>query len=417
MARYKVSNKNIYGLNSGMFLTMGICIPLVMALALIVEFFIAPLFYDGYVKRNTVPEGAAGSASAENTPVAGSIADMERLTDGFTFLTNGTVLNHDTVRVGETIYHYITLDSGEKVFAHINKKALTDTESVGIYRLPVGVWREWTLPEELSIYTTMTDTSHYIDMYGDYTAIAPPAVFEHAIGISASVWIFILFLLVFRITGVRRWRFAPAFLASRDPLLPRNDLECWCAAAFAIWSYSFDGMEGFPLITGTRGTRRQVKIFQNSLSGQWDIHNKQEGLQTVRELTDKWTGVLDAREAGWDLCRATQLLGMMYLVGMLTRDELDQAFSWAGRIIQRCFSSWDELVESYLAGFGAWISRTGRDAEENMAFRRGIYERLKHQTFSPYSIPWDTDLSWVPGVSNSQRTFTKLLLSNYRGDF
>lgn len=400
-----------------MFKTMGICIPVVMALALIFEFFITPLFYDGYVKRNTVPEGAAGSASTEVTPVATSIADMERLTDGFTFLTNGTVLNHDTTRVGETIYHRITLESGEKVFAHINKKALTDTESVGIYRLPMGVWREWTLPEELSIYTMMTDTSHYIDMYGDYTPIASLAVFEHAIGNSAVVWIFILFLLVFRIAGVRRRRFAPAFSAFRDPLLPRNDLECWCAATFAIWSHSFDGMEGFPLITGARGTRRQVKIFRNSLAEQWDIHNKEEGLQTIHELTDEWTGILDVRAAGWDLCRATQLLGMMYLVGMLTRDELNQEFSWTGRIIQRSFSSWDELVESYLAGFGAWVARTGRDAEGNMAFRREIYHRLKRQAFSPYSIPWDTDLSWVPGVSGGQRTVTKQLLKDYRGDF
>ena len=417
MARYKVSNKNIYGLRAGMLLTLGVCIPVVIALALVVEFFIAPLFYEGYVKRNTVPEGAAGSASAEDTPVAASIADMEQLTDGFTFLIGGTVLNHDTARVGETIYHYITLESGEKVFARINKKALTDTESVGIYRLPVGVWREWTLPEELSHFTTITDTSHYIDMYGDYTAIAPPAVFEHAIGSSVVVWLFFLSLLAFRIVGVRRWRFAPAFLASRDPLLPRNDLECWCAATFAVWSRSFSGMEGFPLITGARGTRGQVRTFRDSLAEAWDIHNKKEGLQTVRELTDGWAGVLDAHESGWDLCRATQLLGMMYLVGMLTRDELDQEFSRVGRVIQRSFSSWDELVESYLEGFRAWVDRTGRDGAGNLAFRREIYERLKRQSFSPYSIPWNTDLSWLPGVSGGERTVTKQLLKNYRGDF
>lgn len=417
MARYKVSNKNIYGLKSGAFVTFGICIPVVMALALIVEFFIAPLFYNGYVKRNTVPEGAAGSAAGKGTPVAASIADMERMTDGFTFFTSGTVLNHDTARVGETIYHYIKLESGEKVFARINKKALTDTETVGIYLLPVGIWREWTLPEELSRYTTITDTSHYIDMYGDYTPIASPAAFEHAIGSSAVAWMYILFLLVFRIVGVRKWRFAPAFLASRDPLLPRNDLECWCAATFAIWSHSFEGMEGFPLITGARGTRKQVKKFRDSLANQWDIHNKEEGLRTVHELTNEWSGVLDTQKSGWDLCRATQLLGMMYLVGMLTRKELDQEFSRAGRVIQRSFSSWDGLVESYLEGFRAWVARTGRDAEGNTAFRRGIYERLKRQTFSPYSIPWDTDLSWLPGVSGGERTVTKQLLKHYRDDF
>ena len=417
MARYKVSNKNIYGLKTGAFVTYGVGIPVVMVLALIVEFFIAPLFYAGYVEGNTVPEGAAGSAAGKETPTAASIADMERSPDGFTFLTTGTVLNYDKVRVGETIYHYITLESGEKVFAHINKKALTDTATVGIYLLPVGVWREWTMPEELSIYTSMTDTSHYIDMYGDYAPIMAPAVFEHAVGSVAIVWIFILGLLAIRIVGVRRWRFAPALLASRDPLLPRNDLECWCAATFAIWSHSFQGMEGFPLITGARGTRKQVKNFRDSLAEQWDIHNKEEGIRTVRELTDEWAGALDTQGAGWDLCRATQLLGMMYLVGMLSRDELDQGFSRAGRVIQRSFTSWDQMVESYLAGFGAWVARTGRDAHSNVAFRRGIYERLKAQSFSPYSIPWDTDLSWLPGVSGGERTVTKQLLKNYRDDF
>lgn len=417
MARYKVSNKNIYGLKTRPLLTFGICIPAVMAFALIVEFFIAPLFYGGYVERNTLPEGAAGQASTEGTPVAASIADMERYAGGFTFLTSGTVLKYDTTRVGEVVYHRITLESGERVIARINRKALTETDQTGIYRLPVGVWREWTMPEELRIYTTLADTDHYIDMYGDYTPVASPEAYEHAVGSWVLAWSFVLFLLVFRVVGVRKWRFAPALLASRDPLLPRNDLECWCAATFAIWSRSFDGMEGFPLITGARGTRKQVGRFRESLADQWDIHSREEGLKTVHALTDRWTGVMDARESGWDLCRATQLLGMMYLVGMLERDELDREFSRAGRVIQRSFSSWEGLAESYLEGFRGWVARTGGDAQGNMAFRRGIYDRLKRQSCSPYSIPWDTDLSWLPGVSGGERVFVKQLLRNYRDDF
>lgn len=417
MARYKVSNKNIYGLNSGMFATFGICIPLIMALALMVEFFIAPLLYHGVMGGSTVPEGAAGSTASKKTPRAASIADMERLADGFTFLITGTVLNNDKVRVGEAVYHYIELESGEKVFARINQKALGETSMVGVYVLPVGVWREWTVPEELKAHASITDTGHYIDMYGGGRPTSSPAAFERAVGSSAAAWIFILVLVVFRVAGVRRWRFAPAFLASRDPLLPRNDLECWCAATFAIWSHSFQGMEGFPLITGARGTRRQVRTFRESLAGQWDIRNREEGLRTVRGLTDEWAGAPDPRESGWDLCRATQLLGMMYLAGMLSRDELDREFSRAGRVIQRSFSSWDGLVESYLEGFKAWVSRIGGDAGGEETFRRGIYERLKRQSFSPYSIPWDTDLSWMPGVSGGERAVTRQLLKHYRGDF
>lgn len=417
MARYKVSNKNFYGFKSGMFLTMGICILVVMAAALVVDLLIAPLFYGGYAKEDTLAEGVVGSASSAQTPLAGSIADMEQLSEGFTLYSDGAVLNNDRIQVGGTAYHFITLDSGEKVAARINLKTLTKMGGVvGYYRLPLGVWREWDAPEELRRDASFTDLTHYIDMYGNQQAVAASAADRDAVGSSSVAWIFILFLLIFRVVGVRKWRFAPALLASRDPLLPRNDLECWCAATFAIWSHSFDGMEGFPLITGSRGTRKQVKSFRDSLAGQWDIHDREEGLRTVHELTDEWAGRLDASGAGWDLCRTTQLLGMMYLVGMLKRDELDREFSRAGRIIQRSFSSWDELVDSYLEGFRAWASRAGFDAEGNLAFRRGIYGRLKKQYFSPYSIPWDTDLSWPPDAGG-ERVVTKQLLKNYRDDF
>ena len=106
MARYKVSNRNIYGFNTRPLLTFGICIPLIMAFGLAVSFWVAPLFYEGYVAKYTVAEGAPGHASAADTPAASSIADMERLSDGFTFQTTGTVLNYDKVRVGEAIYHF-----------------------------------------------------------------------------------------------------------------------------------------------------------------------------------------------------------------------------------------------------------------------------------------------------------------------
>lgn len=417
MARYKVSNKNIYGLKSGDFQTFAICVPLIIGLALIVSFGIAPLFYPMYAEKYTLDQGEPGQVSTADTPLAGSIADMERLTDGFTFYTNGTVLNHDAVRVGDEKYHWITLDSGEKVFAHINRKALTETGQIGVYRLPVGVWREWTPPEELRHYTMMTDLDHYIDMYGDYVPVLSLGDFETAVGRTAVAWIFIVVLVLFRVAGVRTWRFAPALFASRDPLLPRNDLECWCAATYAIWSHAFDGMEGFPLITGTRGTRKQVKFLRSGLEDQWGIYNREQGLAMVHELTDEWAGKLDPRESGWDLCRATQLLAMMYLVKMIGRDELDREFSRTGRVIQRSFTSWDALVESYLAGFRTWVSGTGYDTEHNVRFRRGIYERMKKQSFSPYSIPWNTDLSWLPGVSGGERTFTKQLLKHYRGDY
>ncbi|MCI8542429.1 MAG: DUF1266 domain-containing protein, partial [Lachnospiraceae bacterium] len=195
----------------------------------------------------------------------------------------------------------------------------------------------------------------------------------------------------------------------------RNDLECWCASTFAIWAHSFDMLEGWPLITGAHGSRKVVSNFRNvSLGEQWDIHNRQQGLETVHELVDRHAGRLDTLHAGWDLCRATQLLGMMYLVKMIDREELDQEFSRAGRVIQQQFHSWDEMAESYLGGYEAWLARTGHaDAAQAAARRRNIFLNLKANPDGPYSVPWQTNLAWTPG-SKGERTVVKRVLFRYR---
>ena len=85
-------------------------------------------------------------------------------------------------------------------------------------------------------------------------------------------------------------------------------------------------------------------------------------------------------------------------------------------MIQRSFSGWDSLMESYLQGFCAWVEQIGYDVEYNRNQRLALYQRMKRQSLSPYSIPWDTDLSWPPEHTGHSREFTKKLLRSYRGD-
>ncbi len=414
MARYKVSNKNIYGFKDNIY-QMFLLVPVIIALALLAEFCLGPLLYKGYQKDATLEKDAAGSEAGENIPVAESIEEMESL-GTFTFITSGTVLKYDTFRVGEDIYHRIELPSGEKVFAHINKKALLETDEVGVYRLPVGQWREWEAPEEARIYEANKYVmDHYVDMYGDYVPVLTEADYGMVLGRAASAWLFVIVMVLYRVIGVRRWRFAPAFFWKRDPLLPRNDLECWCASTFAIWAHSFPMLEGWPLVTGVHGNRRAVANFKKvALGEQWDIRNRQEGILTVHELVEKHAGRFDTEYAGWDLCRATQLLGMMYLVKMIDREELDREFSATGKVIQQQFSSWDAMAESYLHGYEAWLNRVGsKDAALSAAYRRNIFEKLKTNPDGPYSVPFRTDLTWVPG-SKGERTEVNRVLARYR---
>ena len=68
MARYKVSNKNIYGLKSGDLQTFVICVPLIIVLALICAFWIAPLFYPLYAEKYTLDQGAVGRSPRRIRP-------------------------------------------------------------------------------------------------------------------------------------------------------------------------------------------------------------------------------------------------------------------------------------------------------------------------------------------------------------
>ena len=412
--RYKMSNKNIYGFKDNMYQAF-LLIPLMMALTFFVEFCLGPLIYKAYQKDVTLEENAVGNEAGADIPVAASIQDMENL-DTFTLLIKGVVINNDTVRSGDEIYHRVTLPSGEKVIAHINKKAIQETDEPGLYRMPAGIWKQWEPPAEIMVFEDyLAATDYYVDMYGDYAPVLTESAYTRALGSAASAWIFVIVLLLYRVVGVRRWRFAPALFWKRDPLLSRNDLECWCASTFAIWAHSFSMLEGWPLVTGVHGSRKATANFRNvALGEQWDIHNRQEGLATVHELVERHAGRIDTIYAGWDLCRATQLLGMMYLVKMIDREELDQEFSRTGRIIQQQFHSWDEMADSYLGGYEAWLTRTGQaDAAQYAARRRNIFLELKANPDGPYSVPWHTNLVWTPG-SKGERTVVKRVLSRYR---
>ena len=159
MARYSVSDKNRYGFRDGLYQTMAWMVLAFIAVGLVTELLAGPLFYSLYREENTLGLGEVGNLPELDTPVAESIADMERL-GRFTLVTTGTVLKYDTINDQGTIYHRLTLPSGERVVARINQKALQETDQAGVYRLPVGCWREWEAPEKVMVFSGLLVTSH-----------------------------------------------------------------------------------------------------------------------------------------------------------------------------------------------------------------------------------------------------------------
>lgn len=89
--------------------------------------------------------------------------------------------------------------------------------------------------------------------------------------------------------------------------------------------------------------------------------------------------------AGWDYCRALNLMSFYYLAGYYTEEEALNGSLAIAQQVQPMFDSWDALVDSYMIGYEYW-------AEESSAERRAIYEDLQTRTDNPYTVDFKTTL-------------------------
>lgn len=89
--------------------------------------------------------------------------------------------------------------------------------------------------------------------------------------------------------------------------------------------------------------------------------------------------------AGWDYCRAMNLMSFYYLAGYYTEQEaLDKSLEIA-QTMQPMFGSWDDLIASYMRGYEYW-------AEESSDERQAIYEDLKTRDDNPYAVDYNLTL-------------------------
>ena len=87
----------------------------------------------------------------------------------------------------------------------------------------------------------------------------------------------------------------------------------------------------------------------------------------------------------WDYCRALNLMSFYHVAGYYEKEEaLDKSLEIA-KELQAKYTSWDELMESYLCGYEYW-------AEESSEERRAIYEELKGRENNPYAVEYNTVL-------------------------
>ncbi len=78
-------------------------------------------------------------------------------------------------------------------------------------------------------------------------------------------------------------------------------------------------------------------------------------------------------------------MSFYYLAGYYTEEEaLDKSLEIA-QTLQPLFTSWDDLIASYMRGYEYW-------AEESSADRQAVYEDLKTRSDNPYTVDYNTTL-------------------------
>ncbi len=207
------------------------------------------------------------------------------------------------------------------------------------------------------------------------------------------------------------------FLKKQDPnlTLPQNNREIWFRDTYAIWSQGnyeafqhFCGLEKNSenashcrYILGrdweTIGKDKLLNLF-NSLSGANDdtatIINDFKVLKNSNDEQDKINYILFRNAIAWDLCRATQVLGMAYHGGWIDRETMNEKSAIAGRLMQKGYDSWEDLISCYLQGYRDWAREEfdHKTAEENIKIREQAYEIVKNHEKPAYTIDWNLKL-------------------------
>ena len=118
---------------------------------------------------------------------------------------------------------------------------------------------------------------------------------------------------------------------------------------------------------------------------QYCFELEEEEAQYMLDMYDMYKQYGAEAIDAWDYCRALNLLSFYYIAGYYTEEEaMDKSLEIA-KDFQSKYSSWDELVDSYLRGYEYW-------AEESSDERRDIYEDLKTRKDNPYAVDYNTSL-------------------------
>ncbi len=100
--------------------------------------------------------------------------------------------------------------------------------------------------------------------------------------------------------------------------------------------------------------------------------------------------------AAWDLCRVNQLYADFYICGYMTYEDAMDASLENSLVLQEMYSSWEDMVNSYLLGYQFWRSDPMLTDDSPTMKRYQCYLDLLEEEDGPYTLDWNTKLqkSW-----------------------
>ncbi len=233
-------------------------------------------------------------------------------------------------------------------------------------------------------------------------------------------------------TGYAEPKYAPFLELPQTNAVPTEVQKQWALATCAVLTESNE--DRHDVLGGCDRSPKKIKAWQNSLAKWWNTHNRKELLETLewiedgghRKVFDEMAYVLSAASpeqlalirtqvadnpsasnkveivmrykdtfgkksiTAWDYSRYVALCGWGYIAGYLTKDEAWARIMPAARLLQKTFTSWEDLGTNHVVGREFWSLR---QTQKNGDLTRRCFDKLKTDPSSPWKrLDWNMDL-------------------------
>lgn len=114
---------------------------------------------------------------------------------------------------------------------------------------------------------------------------------------------------------------------------------------------------------------------------------------TVKFFINNKEVLKDKGLIAWDYCRIVQVTGWSYIAGYITIEEAYDICMEAARVLQKTYTSWENMSEHYMKGYEFWSEQDSNDDSTEAYYRNKINQYILSDEESPFNtLPWNLKL-------------------------